>query len=89
VKGFSRPYARRVQGVPNAVKLDAATGTFTLTFYADPKIVEPTEIFVPTIHFPRGIRIDAPGCRIVSNGQGIVELAADSAGERTVRISRL
>jgi len=89
VKGFSRPYARRVQGVPNAVKFDAATGTFTLTFYADPKIVEPTEIFVPTIHFPRGIRIDAPGCRIVSNGQGIVELAADSAGERTVRISRL
>jgi len=89
VKGFSRPCARRVQGVPNAVKFDAATGTFTLTFYADPKIVEPTEIFVPTIHFPRGIRIDAPGCRIVSNGQGIVELAADSAGERTVRISRL
>ncbi|MGZ5960243.1 MAG: cellulase family glycosylhydrolase [Rhizomicrobium sp.] len=88
VKGFSRPYARRVQGEPKSVKFDAAAGTFTLVFEADGNITTPTEVFVPAIHFPNGAKIDAPGCKVVTNGQGVVELLAQENGEKIVRITR-
>jgi hypothetical protein len=87
VKGFSRPYARRIQGEPKSVSFDAAAGTFTLVFDADPSIDSPTEIFVPTLHFPRGAKVDAPGCTANVSGQ-LVELKAGAAGEKTVRLFR-
>jgi hypothetical protein len=88
VKGFSRPYARRVQGEPKSVHFDAATGIFTLTFAADSSIKQPTEIFVPTIQFANGVHIDAPGLKVLSNRQGIVELLAEASGEKVVRLTR-
>ena len=88
VKGFSRPYARRIQGEPKSAKFDAADGTFTLVFDADPKIDAPTEIYVPTLHFPQGVKVVAPGCKTVTTGQ-LVELKAETAGPKTVTISRL
>jgi hypothetical protein len=88
VRGFSRPYARRIQGEPKSVLFDSTKAAFTLTFVADPAITEPTEIFVPTVHFPNGVKIAAPGLRIVSNRQGIVELLAENAGEKVVRLTR-
>ncbi len=87
VEGFSRPYARRIQGEPKAMAFDSLRKIFRLTFDADPGIAAPTEIFVPQIHYPHGAKIDAPGCRIVSNGGGILTLVADGAGERTVTLS--
>lgn len=88
VKGFSRPYARRVQGEPKSARFDRAAGTFTLVFDADPAIAAPTEIFVPLCHYPNGARVAAPGCTVVANGRNIVELRADGGGERTVVLSR-
>jgi hypothetical protein len=88
VKGFSRPYARRVQGEPKSVHFDSAKGIFTLTFHADGNITEPTEIFVPTLQFPNGVHIDAPGLKTVSNRQGIVELLAENSDEKVVRLTR-
>ncbi|HEY4944311.1 MAG TPA: cellulase family glycosylhydrolase [Rhizomicrobium sp.] len=88
VKGFSRPYARRIQGEPTSAKFDAAAGTFTLVFNADPAIDAPTEIYVPTLHFPRGAKVDAPGCKTVTTGQ-LVELKAETAGPKIITVSRL
>jgi len=88
VKGFSRPYARRIQGEPKSVHFDAANSVFTLTFAADSSITEPTEFFVPAIHFPNGASVDAPGLKLVSNRQGIVELLAETSGEKVVRLRR-
>jgi glycosyl hydrolase family 5 len=88
VKGFCRPYARRVQGEPKSVKFDFEKGTFTLIFDADPNVAEPTEIYVPPVHFPNGAKIDAPGCHATTNGH-IVELSADTAGEKIVRLTRV
>jgi len=88
VKGFSRPYARRVQGEPKSVHFDSAKGTFTLTFAADSSIKEPTEIFVPTVQFSNGVHIDAPGLKIVSNRQGVVEILAENSGEKRIVLSR-
>lgn len=89
VKGFCRPYARRIQGEPKSVKFDAATATFTLSFDAEPSLPAPTEIFVPTIHFPNGAKVDAPNCDAEWLGQTILQLRAKSRGPKTVTVTRL
>jgi hypothetical protein len=90
VKGFSRPYARRIQGEPKSVTFDSARGVFTLVFDAEPNISAPTEIFVPTIQFPNGVKIAAGGgLKVVSNGQGVIELLAENSGEKVVRLTRV
>src|SRR5262249_40621909 len=38
VRGFSRPYARRIQGEPRSLKFDPFTHTLELSFDADPKL---------------------------------------------------
>ncbi len=85
VKGFSRPYARRIQGEPQSVSFDMATAIFELSFEADPAILAPTEIFVPPIHYPNGAKITADACRIAWRGP-IAELIAERAGPTTVTI---
>lgn len=64
VKGFSRPYARRIQGEPISARFDHVSGCFELVFDADPSIPAPTEIFIPPIHYPAGADIRADGCTI-------------------------
>ncbi len=86
VKGFSRPYARRIQGEPRSIAFDMATGIFELVFDADPAIPAPTEIFVAAfIHYPNGAILTAEGCRIAWRGQ-IAELTAERSGPIIVTI---
>ena len=87
IDGFSRPYARRIQGEPKRMAFDRVQKIFQLVFDADPSISAATEIVTPLAHFPHGARIHAPGCHVVSQANGIVLLAADGAGERTVTLS--
>ncbi len=47
IEGFCRPYVRCTQGLLSQMRYDAALGTFTLEFTADPGIDAPTEVFVP------------------------------------------
>jgi hypothetical protein len=89
VKGFCRPYARRIQGEPKSVTFDARTSTFTLLFDADPGLPAPTEIYVPTIHFPNGAKVDAPNCDAEWIGQTILHLRAKSRGPKTVTVTQL
>jgi hypothetical protein len=89
VKGFSRPYARRVQGEPKAMTFDAASATFTLVFDAEPNLPAPTEIFVPVIHFPNGAKVDAPNCDAEWIGQTILQLRAKSRGPKTIVVTQL
>jgi hypothetical protein len=87
IEGFSRPYARRIQGEPKRMSFDRRAKIFRLVFDADPSIPAVTEIYLPRVHFPRNPRINAPGCHVVSHANGIVLLAADGAGERIVTVS--
>ena len=89
VKGFCRPYARRIQGEPKSAKFDSHAGSFTLAFDADPKIAAPTEIFVPLIHFPSGAKVDAPGCDAEWIGQTVLQLRAKAPGPKTVTVTRV
>lgn len=68
VKGFCRPYARRIQGEPVSMRFECESAEFELQFDADPSIPAPTEIFIPQIHYPAGAKISADGCLIEQKG---------------------
>ncbi len=89
VKGFSRPYARRIQGEPRSLKFDPFTHTLELSFDADPKLRAPTEIFVPLIHFPAGAKVDAPNCDAEWIGQTILHIRAKTPGPKLITVTRL
>ncbi|HXC55872.1 MAG TPA: cellulase family glycosylhydrolase [Rhizomicrobium sp.] len=88
VKGFSRPYARCIQGEPKTVTFDAAAGSFTLVFDADPAIDAPTEIYVPPLHFPDGAKVEAAGCDTQWLSHTVLHLRALAAGPTTVTLRR-
>ena len=74
---LSRPVpARPSPGSPTATSFDPASGRFTLTFRADPRITEPTVIFVPVaMHYPEGYCAAATGARITSApGAGTIDV---------------
>jgi hypothetical protein len=89
VKGFSRPYARAIQGEPKSAKFDPATATFTLLFDADPKLRSPTEIFVPVLHYPGGAKVDAPMCDGDWVEPSLLHLRAKTPGPKLVTITPL
>jgi len=89
VKGFCRPYARRVQGEPKEARFDARSATFTLTFDAEPDLPAPTEIFVPLIHFPNGAKVDAPNCDAEWIGQTVLQIRARTRGPKTITVTQL
>jgi hypothetical protein len=64
---LSRTYASAVAGKPRATSFDPVSGRFTLTFRADPRITQPTVIFVPVnMHYADGYCASASGARITS-----------------------
>ncbi len=85
VKGFCRPYARAIQGIPHHMEFDWQSDIFSLDFDADPSISGPTEIFVPALHFPKGAKITAPNCQFRWNGD-VLELNAQQSGPCSIRI---
>lgn len=61
VAGFCRPYPRAVQGELVSFEFDTASVSLRLVYQADPQIGEPTELYLPTLHFPEEIRIEVDG----------------------------
>lgn len=61
VAGFCRPYARAVQGRLQSLHFERDAGRLTLTYLADPSITEPTELYVPRLHFPEAYRVEIEG----------------------------
>jgi hypothetical protein len=89
-QGWLRPYARRIQGTPLAMRFDRRRTRFTLRYAADPGIPAPTEIFVPRLQFPSGHRTTVEEGsahvqdRIVDLGDGILRVWADRKSAVTV-----
>lgn len=53
-----RPYAARIAGEPLEMSFDSRRKVFRLVFRHDPLISAPTEIFIPNLHFPAGVRVE-------------------------------
>ncbi len=62
LRGFCRPAVQHCAGIPYSQKFDSAGGGFELVIDADPRH-NPTVVFVPSVHYPSGVRHD------VSDGQ--------------------
>ncbi len=86
-QGFSRPYARAVQGRIVAMRFDAEAGVFRLEFNADPSIDAPTEVFLAPIQFPNGAVVETSGaaCRIERAGE-VALIHADQPGRVVVTV---
>jgi hypothetical protein len=53
IKRLSRVYARAIAGTPISMKYHADKRIFYLHYYANKTINEPTEIYVPFLHYPQ------------------------------------
>ncbi len=64
---LARTYPEAIAGKPMTTSFDPASGRFTLKFAADPRIAEPTVVFVPVaMHYPHGYCATATGAHITS-----------------------
>lgn len=53
-----RPYARATAGVPLRMAFDFRRGVFEFAFRHDPAVTEPTEIYLPRLHYGAGCRVE-------------------------------
>ncbi|CAF1172342.1 unnamed protein product [Adineta steineri] len=53
IKRISRIYARAISGKPLAMQYIASQRLFYLSYYINPAIEEPTEIYIPPLQFPQ------------------------------------
>jgi hypothetical protein len=53
-----RPYPLKTAGEPLSLEFDYRRGKFRYTFRHEPDLDAPTEIFVPTYHYPQGIEVN-------------------------------
>ncbi len=52
-----RPYPYKVAGTPLRLRFDFETGSFRFRFRHDPRVTAPTEIYLPQLHYPHGVRV--------------------------------
>lgn len=63
IKRVSRIYARAIAGKPITMQYIASQRSFSLSYYIDSTITQPTEIFIPAIQFPQqsyNVTVNAP-----------------------------
>ena len=60
-----RPYPQAIAGVPTSLSWDAAASVMQLTYRAGNQKA-PTDIFVPSRHYPHGYRVMVTGGRVIS-----------------------
>jgi len=53
-----RPYPVATAGEPLLVSFDSRRRIFSFSFRHDPAIRTPTEIFVPTLQYPGGVKVE-------------------------------
>jgi len=88
IEGWCRPFARFIQGIPKKMEFNRKKGIFTLRIEADGSIKQPTEIYIPEVHFPNGYNIEAPGLTITLEEKQILQLTADKSEEKVIKIVR-
>lgn len=58
LRAVVRPYPRAVAGEPLRMTFDLRRRIFRFEFCHDPQVTAPTEIFVPTLQYPDGYRVE-------------------------------
>ena len=87
VRGFCHPYARKTAGRPVKMSFNRKKGKFMIVFEADATIKAPTEIYVPSVQYPHGVRVTVTGGRFEEKKDCIL-IYTDNPGRCTVKIWR-
>ncbi|MHA1672591.1 MAG: cellulase family glycosylhydrolase [Promethearchaeota archaeon] len=88
LKGFVRPFPHFVQGDLIEFSYKRKKKSFFMRFNADPKIKQPTEIFIPLLYFSQEFTVQSPNCNSEYDVDSqILLLKANLDGEITIRIS--
>jgi hypothetical protein len=61
LKAVVRPYPIATAGTPLHLHYDIHSRFCEYTFEHDPAVSAPTELFIPNLHYPQGIRVEASG----------------------------
>jgi hypothetical protein len=57
-RAFCRPYVRHCAGSPLRMRFELASGRFELEIEADPGCRAASEIYLPRLHYPRGVKAE-------------------------------
>lgn len=89
LRGFCRPYARAIAGTPALMTFDPESGTFELRYHPDRDLTQPTEIFVPRLHYPAGYTVLlSSGYAERDDAQHLVRVWAAASDEQIIVIRR-
>ena len=74
IRGFSRPYVRRVQGRLGTVAFDAMSRRFRTTIDCDAEVDGATDLYVPAAHYLEGagVRFEGVPCDLVRDGHRVL-----------------
>ena len=89
IKGWCRPFARFIQGIPKNMEFNMRSGEFRLKFTADSSIAKPTEIYIPKIQYPEGYNLEIRGSKasyIIDDL--IIKITAKESNETEIMIKR-
>lgn len=84
-----RPYAARTPGQPLYTAFDLRTRVFRYTFRFNPAIRAPLRVFLPTYHYPRGVKVEVTRgrCEISIEQQRLEYFPDPGEALHTVQIS--
>ncbi|MCX8012751.1 MAG: hypothetical protein N3A02_00485, partial [Rectinema sp.] len=64
LRGFVRPYATAIAGKPVFMSFSLRSALFRFEYIPDFTIQAPTEVFVPSLQYPHGFKLDAEGVSV-------------------------
>ena len=81
-----RPYAAATSGRPALMRFDHATGEFEYVFRPDPALQQPTDITLPAVRYPKGMRVQVTGGRYEEDPATQMLRVWAHPGAETVRV---
>lgn len=84
-----RPYPVAVAGEPLSFQFDLKRRIFELEVKADPSLQVPTEIYVPRLHYPRGVQVQVSGGQVSLqlDKQRLLWTHGASGGRQSLRLT--
>jgi endoglycosylceramidase len=87
---LERTYPTAVAGTPHAWSYDPATHVFTFSYDTDPRIAQPTEVFVPVVDEYGGayaVTVGGPATVVSAPNAPMLLLQSQGGGTVTVRVT--
>ncbi len=88
IPGFCRPHFIAVAGTPLRMEFHLKKGTFLFEFEGDTSIDAPTELYIPTRHYPNGFDINITEGAVIKQEEQLVFIKIHQDGFHTISITK-